>query len=232
MMRAAQVIDRQVSDAPTPWQPFLRGWALEMARDATIRAAQGVAFEGVLRRLENATTVNRFKIWVEGPTDCRSVEELVRKVPGAENLNIVVQSLGGWGTMLSPQWTPVHLGDGCHDFAILLDGDRAYDYTRLCLVERADVRALLARLRQEGIEVKVLDRYGLENYFPRHAFETVMERDLGEPFWLDPRRRVSDQIPGYSKNMNVNLARVTTLADLAGTELLRFLEHAAQLAGD
>ena len=86
MMRAAQVIDRQIPDAPTRWRPALRRQALEMTRDATIRTAQGMAFEGVLRRLENATTVNRFKIWVEGPTDCPSVEELAHRVPGAENL--------------------------------------------------------------------------------------------------------------------------------------------------
>ena len=232
LMRAAQVIVRQVSDAPAPWQPSLRVQALEMERDATIRAAQGVAFEGVLRRLGNATTLNRFKIWVEGPTDCPSVEELVRKVPGAENLNIVVQSLGGWGTMLSPQWTPEHLGDGCHDFAILLDGDRAYDYTRPGLVMQPDVRALLARHRRNRIEVKVLERYGLENYFSRHAFETVLERNLSAHFPLDLRKPVKHQIPGYDKNMNADLAKLTTLADLAGTDLRGFLDRAAQLAGD
>ena len=232
MVGAAQVVDRQIEDAPASWQPSLRQQALEMERDATISEAQGVAFEGVLRRLENATTLNRFKIWVEGPTDCPSVEELVRKVPDAENLNIVVQSLGGWATMLSPQWTHVHLGDGCHDFAILLDGDRAYDYTRPGLVMRRDTRRLLARLQRDGIEVKALHRYALENYFPRRAFETVTKRDLSTHFPLDPRKPVRKQIRGYNKNMNVDLARLATLADLTGTDLRDFLERAAQLAGD
>ena len=232
MMRAAEVVDRQVRDAPMTWQPFLRQRALEMTRDATIRAAQGMAFEGVLRRLEGATTVNRFKIWVEGPTDCPSVEQLAQRVPGAENLNIVVQSLGGWGTMLSPHWTPAHLGDGCHDFVILLDGDRAYDYGKLGLILRNDVRAFLARLRRDGVEVKILDRYGLENYFPQHAFETVMGRDLSEYFPLDPRRPVNSQIPGYDKNTNTQLASATARADLTGTDLGAFLERVAQLAGD
>ena len=232
MMRAREVIDRQINDAPASWRPSLRRQALEMERDATIRSAQGVAFEDVLRRLENATTLNRFKIWVEGPTDCPSVEELVHKVPGAENLNIVVQPLGGWGTLLSPQWTPEHLGDGCHDFAILLDGDGAYDFTRPGLVKRPDARAFLARLQQDGIEVKVLDHYSLENYFPRHAFETAMDSDLSAHFPLDPRNPVKHQIPGYNNNMNVDLAKRTTLADLAGTDLRDFLERAAQLAGD
>ena len=43
---------------------------------------------------------------------------------------------------------------------------------------------------------------------------------------------MSNQIRGYSKNMNVDLAKLTTLADLAGTDLRDFLERTAQLAGD
>ena len=126
----------------------------------------------------------------------------------------------------------MHLVEGCHDFAILLDGDRTYDYTRPGLVTRPDARAFLVRLQQDGIEVKVLERYGLENYFPRHAFATVLEYDLGAHFPFDPQRPVSKQIPGYTKNMNVDLAKLTTLADLDGTDLRDFLECAAQLAGD
>ena len=232
MMSAAEVIDTQMNDAPVLWQSSLRQQALEMERDATIRAAQGVTFEGVLCRLENATTLNLFKIWVEGPTDCPSVEDLVHKVPGAENLNIVAQPLGG-STILNRQWKPVNLGDGCRDFVILLDGDGVYDYRRPSLVERADARRLLAGLRRDRIDVTVLERYGLENYFPQHAFETVMESDdLSEHFPLDPRRPVRRQIRGYNKNMNVRLAGLATLADLAGTDLFAFLEHVAQLAGD
>ena len=232
MMRAAQVMDSQINDAPEAWRASLQRWALEMTRDGTIRAAQGLAFDRVLQRLGNATTLNRFKIWVEGPTDCPSVEELIHKVPGAETLNIAVQPFGGVSTLLNPQWPLEHLADGCRDFAMLLDGDRAYDYTRDGLVERADVRAFLARLRQDRIEVKVLDRYGLENYFPQHVFETVIGRDLSVHFLLDPRRPVRDQIRGYNKNMNVCLAKRTTLDDLAGTDLRDFLERVARLAGD
>ena len=80
--------------------------------------------------------------------------------------------------------------------------------------------------------MKVLNRYGLENYFPRHAFETVMERDLSAYFPLDPRKPVSKQIRSYNKNMNVALAKLATLDDLAGTDLREFLERAALLAGD
>ncbi len=231
MMRAVQVIRQQIDDAPEAWRPYLRQRALEMERDATIRAAQGVAFEGVLRRLEDATTLNRFKIWAEGPTDCPPIEDMAHRVPGAENLTIIAQSLGGWGTILSPQWSPQHLGDGCHDFMILLDGDGAYDYTRPGLVEKPEVRPFLARLRRERIPFNVLHRYGLENYFPQRAFETVLGRDLSAHFPLDPSRPVIEQIPGYHKNMNAEMARLTTVADLTGTDLGEILQRIARLAG-
>ena len=59
-----------------------------------------------------------------------------------------------------------------------------------------------------------------------------MDSDLSAHFPLDPRNPVKHQIPGYNNNMNVDLAKRTTLADLAGTDLRDFLERAAQLAGD
>ena len=43
---------------------------------------------------------------------------------------------------------------------------------------------------------------------------------------------MKDQIRGYNKNMNVELARLATLADLAETDLWDFLERVARLAGD
>ena len=59
----------------------------------------------------------------------------------------------------------------------------------------------------------MLDRYGLENYFPQHVFETVIGHDLSAHFPLDPRKPVKDQIRGYNKNMNVcwrSVQRLTT----------------------
>jgi hypothetical protein len=40
--------------------------------------------------------------------------------------------------------------------------------------------------------------------FPDIAFEAVMGRDLGAHFPVHSRRPVSDQVPGYNKNMNVD----------------------------
>jgi hypothetical protein len=59
-----------------------------------------------------------------------------------------------------------------------------------------------------------------------------MGHDLNAHFPLDPRRPVSHQIPGYNKNMNIGMARLTTLADLAGTDLGDFLERVARLAAN
>jgi hypothetical protein len=57
-------------------------------------------------------------------------------------------------------------------------------------------------------------------------------RDLSAHFPLDPRRPVSVQVPGYNKNMSVDLARLTTLAHLAGTDLRDFLVRVARLVDD
>ena len=53
-----------------------------------------------------------------------------------------------------------------------------------------------------------------------------MQRDLTAHFPLDSRAPVRNQIPGYDKNMNVDLARVTALGDLVGTDLGDFLQRA------
>ena len=223
MGRAAEVVAQQLDDAPGDWRPWLRRRAAEMRRDGTIRSAQAAGWMGVLRRLGDATTLNRFKIWVEGPTDCPALQELVEKVVGGEEANIMVQSVGGWTTILNSQWTPVRLGDGCRDFVMLLDGDGAYDYERPGLVMRPERRRVVTRLREAGIDVSVLERYGLENYFGRHAFEAVVGRDLSASFPLGARKPVKGQIRGYSKTMNVQLARLTTADDLRETDLGDFL---------
>jgi hypothetical protein len=157
---------------------------------------------------------------------------LAHKVPGAEALNIVVQAFGGWANILNAHWTPQGLGDGCHDFVMLLDGDRAYDYSRPEPVLRHEVRRVLSKLERLSIEYHVLDRYGLENYFPQRAFEKVMGRPLAAHFPLDPRHPLNRQVPGYSKDMNPTLAKETDLADLAGTDLGTFLERVSRLARD
>ena len=135
-------------------------------------------------------------------------------------------------SILNAHWTPQNLGDGCHDFIMLLDGDGAYDYAQSGLAMRADVHRVTTRLREAGVEFKILDRYGLENYFPQHAFEAVLMRDLRAYFPLDSRRPVSDQIPGYAKNMNAELGRLTRYEDLVGTDLAEFLDRVARLAGE
>jgi hypothetical protein len=58
-----------------------------------------------------------------------------------------------------------------------------------------------------------------------------MGRDLSAHFPLDPRRPVSGQVPGYNKNMNVDLARLTTLPDLAASQVDGCLPALRRAAG-
>ena len=42
---------------------------------------------------------------------------------------------------------------------------------------------------------------------------------------------MSGQVPGFNSNMNVDLARLTTLPDLAGTDLSEFLGTGCSTGG-
>lgn len=78
----SKVILEQVQHAPAAWQPYQRTLALEHERDGKILAAQSAPFERVLQRLKAFSTLNRFKLWVEGPKDLRPLEGLAAKAIG------------------------------------------------------------------------------------------------------------------------------------------------------
>lgn len=220
------VILEQIPSTPAGWQPIQRIRALEYERDGKIRAAQLTPSERVLERLQAFSSMNRFKLWVEGPNDLPPADSLTRKLPGVAG-NLVVQQIGGWGTVLSANWSPRGLGDGCSDFMMLFDGDRARDWTQSGHPVRPtrEIQLVIEKLERYNIEYHILERYAIENYFPQSAFEHVMGQPLGAYFSLDPSRSVESQLPGYRKEMNGQLADATTLADLNGTDLGPLLER-------
>ena len=73
--------------------------------------------------------------------------------------------------------------------------------------------------------VRVLKRYGIENYFSRSALETVLGRDLGGSFPLDEARPVPEQIGGYNKNHNVEVISHMKATDFEGTDIAEILEE-------
>ena len=85
------------------------------------------------------------------------------------------------------------------------------------------------KMKKAGIRLKVLDRYGIENYFSRKALETVLKRDIAADWPIPDDVAVVGRLNGYSKNMNADTAAAMELSDLAGTDLGAFLNALARI---
>jgi len=229
-IRLADVIERQIQDCPADWQSFERIRALECRREGAIRQGQGVPFEDVLRRMRQVSTLNRFKIVVDGPNDVGVLETLVGKMPEDSADFVVVRPVGGWAAILAGTWRPEQLLDGCDGILVLLDGDRAMDWTGPKKQLRQDVRRALARMRGAGIEYVILEWYAIENYFSRQALESVLGPLDDSLFPLDPERSVEAQVPRFQKRRGPEVAQAMRLEDFDGTDLGRFLQMVQERA--
>ncbi len=227
MIKAADVILEQIDLGPKDWEVANRRRARELQRDGTVLAAQSVPFERVLSRMAHASTMLIVRLVVEGVKDVAGVETLVGKALGDLSDCIQVRPIGGWAQILAAEWNPQTLADGCHDWVVLMDGDRARDFGASGFPIRPDpeVRAALAKFERVGVKPHVLERYAIENYFPRAAFEAVVGAAVTGVFPLNPGRSVASQVPGYSKDRNGDLAAATSISDLAGTDLGGFLDE-------
>lgn len=218
----ADVVRQQAQYAPLEWREgqYLR--AFEIERETRLRNAQATPFDEILARLRRATSLGLFKIWCEGPTDAPTIQAFVAKLPDASRLDVVTDSLKGWTAVMNPAWTADRLADGCHDLIVILDGDKARDWTQHAHPFRPDAQVVIDKLTAAGVQFVVLERYGIENYFAQAACETVLGQSLAGMFPLPPYQRV--QIANLSKNQNPRIAEAMSLADLANTDLSAFLD--------
>jgi hypothetical protein len=219
--RLAAVVRDQIAVAPAAWRDAQEVRATEYERDARLGKAQATPFERIIHRLRRATTLGMFKIWCEGLTDGPTIEEFLAKIPDSTELWIVTDSLGGWNNILSPRWRPDRLRDGCYDLVVLLDGDKGRDFTAPGRPLNANALRVYEILADVGVELIVLDRYGIENYFSRPACEAVLGLAVGRCF---PLSLFADANLNHNKNDNPRIAREMNIADLAGTDLLQHLE--------
>src|SRR5205823_6180492 len=92
------------------------------------------------------------------------------------------------------------------------------------------------------LKLQILERYGIENYLPQHAYELVLGKDLSAYFPIPDRKieehfrephsllqRLSNCLRRkktasfYQKRLNEQLAAHLTMADIAGTDLARII---------
>src|SRR5260370_37322680 len=69
------------------------------------------------------------------------------------------------------------------------------------------VQQVIDKLERAGVPVRVLLRYGIENYFSQNALEKVLGKNLSGSFPLDEPRAVSTQIGGYDKNLTAEVIK-------------------------
>lgn len=219
----SKVILDQLPETPPEWRDRLRNMSREHYRDGTIRAAQATPFERIIKQVRQKTTMATFQIWHEGMMDREALEALVDQLPEDIALSIKVSPLGGWNEVLSEKWRAEDLFENCKDLIVIMDGDRGRDLKKPSRPIKTDkeMKLFLKKLRHAGIECHILERYGFENYFPQHAFESVLGNKVNVRFPLNECEKVETQLAGfgYSKKQNGNLAKVTLLADLSGMDL-------------
>jgi hypothetical protein len=146
--------------------------------------------------------------------------------------------VGGWPNLLSKE-EPERWLDGCRQAVIIMDGDigRKLHKRNEPLTDAA--KAVQRRFKGHAITLHVLRRYGIENYFPQHACEAVLKRDLSGYFPIPPHKPIADhfrepqprwrriinwvlrrpRLSFYQKRRNEEIATHLTMADLDGTDL-------------
>jgi hypothetical protein len=253
--KTATLIRQQLDIAPQNWRAAQVAQAIEQERAANIEAAQGTPFDALLAKLKGSTSINRLKVLCEGSTDrpvYRSLIEQVGSVP-----NIVFGSVGGWGNLRAEPDPNVWLL-GCKEAIMVMDGDegrhltkRGKPYTKIAKEERKKLSGL-------PVDLRILERYGIENYFPQKVFEQVLGIDLSAYFPIPDYASVIDYLsksraswkhrlkkivakklgfpqpspkePLYSKKRNTDAAVHLNLQDLQGTDLFNIVYDISETA--
>jgi TIR domain/Pentapeptide repeats (8 copies) len=225
-LRAAEVIRKQVQYAPEGWRSYQLSQAVRQELDARIEAAQRTPFDDVLRKLRGSTSLRLVKLMCEGPHDVPVFRALLAQ---CTDLDVAVHFVGGWSML--PHTEPEMILLGCHSAIVVMDGDngRHLDspgkpYTDIAQREER-------RLKEGGVDLRILERYGMENYFPRAAVESVVGKDLSAFFPIPENVPADKHLPLYSKNVNKEVAAHISLEnDLKGTDLYNIVHEVGTAA--
>jgi len=182
------------------------------------------------------------KVWCEGKTDRPIIKKLLNEL-GEQEIADTLDFVGGWPNLLAED-QPERWLDGCRQAVMIMDGDIGRKLTKKKQPYTDQANDVKRRFAEYPLTLHVLQRYGIENYFPRHACEAVVKRNLAAyfpipihqpieqhfrepiPFWKRLwnwlRRRPEPSF--YQKRRNEEIAEQITIADIQGTDLKTILD--------
>jgi hypothetical protein len=247
----ANLVYRQIELAPPAWRHIQQAQGIRLETEARIEKAKSAPLARVLEKLRGATSLNLLLVFCEGSTDIPVFKALLDQVRDLSD-QVKFDFVGGWGQL--PQKDPSLFMLGCKGAIVVMDGDEGRHLRKRNRPLTTLAKREKARLAASGVELFVLNRYGIENYFPKSALENVLGRDLRQFFPLAEDISVSDQmsedfrswmfrgkrflarllrmgLPSskrsiYAKSRNRDVAQQISLAsDLGGTDLYEILHH-------
>lgn len=237
--RTARVIRQQLDQAPAEWRRHQQQEADKVALAARINRAQQAPFDQVIRKLKGATSMIHVKVWCEGPTD-RPIFRTLCNDAGEVEIANTLDFVAGWPTLLA-ETQPERWLDGCRQAFIVMDADEGRDLTRENRPLTEQAREIQRRFGDHPLQLRVLQRFGIENYVPRHAYEAVLLRDLTSYFPLPETISIlehfRDQDAGhqtdasfYRKNLNQAVAQHLHAADISETDLAAIINEITRVS--
>jgi hypothetical protein len=247
--KAARIIRRQISVAPPTWRQAQQSIALDQERAVRIEKAQSTPFDVVLRKLKGATSLQQLKLVCEGSTDLPVFKALLAQIPDLPE--ILFDFVGGWSALCAKD--PYSFQHGCKEAMLVMDGDLGRHLQKKMKPLTKMAREQQTRLAGFPVELRILERYGIENYFPQSCLESVLRRDLTSYFpvpddvsvpeylresdlsWSSRLKRflvfrlhIPIKLTGlkiYSKGQNGEVAkRISLDKDLMGTDIFETIQ--------
>jgi hypothetical protein len=251
----ATLIRQQLQAAPLAWRHYWQAQAIEQERIARIEQAQRSPFDTVLHMIRRSTSADKLLVVCEGPTDQPVFQALLAQVPDVPE--VLIDFVGGWPALANKD--PHAFLRGAKDAIVVMDGDNGRKLNKKDRPLTTIARQQERRLKAAGVQLRVLQRYGIENYFPRAALEAVLNKDLASYFPIPPEESVADRLSEgatshwyrfrkfaalrlglpspkptrsfYSKDRNGEVVKHISLdRDLSGTDLHAIIQEIAAKA--
>lgn len=191
----------------------------------------------------------------EGQSDVPVFKELLSQIPDVPEMEF--DFVGGWGGLAAKDSR--YFQQGCNESIVVMDGDLGRKLNKSAKPLTDLAKAQMRRLAGLPVDLRILERYGIENYFPQGALEQITGENLAPYFpipdhvavveylreskadwkhrvklFLVSRFRMSLRFSGrslYSKNHNEKVAQQMCLEhDLKGSDLFTVVHAIAEKA--